>query len=320
MKVPVLSSLILLLGLSSQLPAIERPKSLDANKPKERPAQAVGQPEGIPQVDQSAWLGVLSTQVSEILSLHLGLESGVVLSYVAPDSPASKAGLLEHDILTKVDGNAINSQDTLREQILTHEPGDEVMVDIIRKGKPEELKVTLGERPQNLPQAPQGQLIPRGRLGGLDLKRFEGLNGLPQGEQLEQHLEDQMKRLEEQLREMEQRGGLKLDLKWLDNLPKPEKGGIEFDFKSSSSFKFFDEDGSVEMKRSDGGREVIVRDKAGKLLFEGPWDTPQDKAGAPEKIRERIEQMNDGNQFHFRLENVPEPDLEIPGKKQPKLE
>lgn len=320
MKVPVLSSLLLLLGLSSQLPAIERPKSLDATKPKERPAQQVGKPEAIPQV-QRAWLGVLSEQASQTLTLHLGLDAGVVLSYVAPDSPASKGGLLEHDILTKVDGNVIGNQDALREEILTHEPGDEVKVSIIRKGKPEEVKVTLGQRPQVIPQAPDRQLIPRGgKLGDLDLKRFEGLNDLPQGEQLQQHLENQMKRLEEQLRDMEQRGGLKLDLRWLDKLPKPENGGIELDFKSSSSFKFFDEHGSVEMKRSDGGREVVVRDKGGKLLFEGPWDTPQDKAGAPDDIRERIEQMNDGNQFHFRLENVPEPDLEIPDKKQPKLE
>jgi hypothetical protein len=56
------------------------------------------------------------------------------------------------------------------------------------------------------------------------------------------------------------------------------------------------------------------------MLFEGPWDTEQDKAAAPEDIRERIEGMNQGNRFHFRLDQLPEPDLEIPEEEKPELE
>jgi hypothetical protein len=130
------------------------------------------------------------------------------------------------------------------------------------------------------------------------------------------------------LRELEKAGGgqLKMDFDLLDNFDElkkqegKEKRGFNFNFKSSSSFKFLDEDGSVEMKTKDGSKEVVVRDKAGEILFEGPWDTPQDKAGAPEKIRDRIEKMNDGNRFHFRLENLPEPEMELPEPEKPELE
>ena len=95
---------------------------------------------------------------------------------------------------------------------------------------------------------------------------------------------------------------------------------FNFNFKSSSSFKFVDENGSGEMKTTEGGKEVIVKDTEGKMLFEGPWDTEQDKAAAPEGIRERIEGMNQGNRFRFQLDQLPEPDLEIPEKDKPELE
>mgnify|MGYP001342527956 CR=1 FL=1 len=113
------------------------------------------------------------------------------------------------------------------------------------------------------------------------------------GEELQRQLEGQMKKFEKQLREMERGGGpgLKLDFDLFKDLQRGNKAGggaFNFNFKSSSSFKFVDENGSVEMKTTEGGKEVIVKDAEGEMLFEGPWDTEQDKAAAPEDIRERI--------------------------------
>lgn len=346
MKVPVLSSLILLLGLSCQLSAIERPKSLDDQQPKERPEQnrllggeqedapKQGEAEAIPQVEPQpagAWLGVLSEPIDETLGVHLDLAAGCVLSYVAEDSPAAKAGLRRHDIIAQVDGGVIANQEELRDAIQGHKPGDEITLTVVSRGQKKESKVVLGERPAALPNPPGGGL-PEGlpRLGEFELDgRFPELedrlkeleNLLPGGDKLHQQLDEHMKRFEKQLRKMEQGGGkLQLDLDFLDKLPKPQKGAFNLDLKSSSSFKFFDEEGSVEMKSTDGGKEVAVRDKGGNLLFEGPWDTPQDKAAAPKEIRERIEQMHDGTRFNFRLENLPDPKMEIPEENKPKLE
>lgn len=67
--------------------------------------------------------------------------------------------------------------------------------------------------------------------------------------------------------------------------------------------------GSLEMKTTEKGKEVIVKDPKGKLIFEGPWDTEQDKAAAPEDIRERIESMS-------RLESKAEEASEIHEKHQ----
>lgn len=356
MKVPVLSSLILLLGLSPQLPAIERPKSLDDEQPKarasDRPVQGQEQkqlpgqdgknePEAIPQVDQppGAWLGVLSEPIDKTLSVHLGVKSGVVLSYVAPDSPAAKAGLQQHDIVIEVDGAAVGNQDELRDAIQGHDPGDEVSLAVVSKGEEGKRNVKLGERPVAVPQLPRGGADGGLLEGGVDrpdglqfenlddlpglrgLKDFEGL--LPGGEELQKKLEGHMKRLQNQLREMERDGaGGKLpDFELFKDLQKPHKGrAFNFNFKSSSSFKFVDDEGSVEMKTTDGGKEVVVRDPEGKILFDGPWDNKQDKAAAPENIRERVEGMNNGKRFRFRFENLPEPDVEIPEEDKPELE
>ncbi len=346
MKVPFYASLILALGLPS-LPAIERPKSLDEDKTRERVSteqskdqlkeedaevEQGNEPEAIPQVDRpaGAWLGVLSKPVGETLRVHLGVEEGVVLDYVAPGSPASKAGLGQHDIILEVDGEPIGSQDELREAIQAHQPGDKVTLAVLSKGEEGEREVEMAERPQepgNLPQGNAGRERARGFFFGLPELPKDPENLIPPGggEELQRQLEGQMKKFEKQLREMERGGGpgLKLDFDLFKDLQRGNKAGggaFNFNFKSSSSFKFVDENGSVEMKTTEGGKEVIVKDAEGEMLFEGPWDTEQDKAAAPEDIRERIEGMNQGNRFHFRLDQLPEPDLEIPEEEKPELE
>lgn len=333
--------MILLLGLSAHLPAIERPKALDEEQPNDRPAQSEAKEvqqerEAIPQQEATAWFGVLSDPADATLKAHLGLNEGVVLGYVAKGSPAAEAGFARHDILTEIDGRAIASQDDLREEIQSHKPGDKVKVAMVRKGKPEVREVTLGERPADLPAVPRAprleklpdaDALPEGAPRGRDfpelrerLKDFEKLfpNG---GDDLQRQLDEQMKNLRKHLQELEKNGGLKFDLDMFDNFEGPNENPFKFNFKASGTFKLKDNEGSVEMKMNDGGKEVEVRDNEGNLLFEGPWETDQDKAAAPPEIRERIEQLNvDGNGLRFRLENLPEPEMELPEPEEEELE
>ena len=222
------------------------------------------------------------------------------------------------------------SQDELREAIQAHKPGDKVTLEVLVQGGKGEREVEMAPRPQVEPDLPPRGGGAEGRAPGFffgDLPELPGdlENLIPGGgEDLQRQLEGHMKKFEKQLREMERGGGpgLKLDFDLFNDLQRGNKegGAFNFNFKSSSSFKFVDEHGSVEMKTTEGGKEVIVRDPGGKMLFEGPWDTEQDKAAAPEDIRERIEGMNQGNRFRFRLDQLPEPDLEIPEEDKPELE
>ena len=338
MKYPFLISLSAAFCFST-LYGIERPKALDVEQAVEdaeevdngiKEKRGEGAPRALPENKRrgAAWLGVLTKPVSETLKAHLDVEDGVVLDYVAPDSPASRSGLRQHDILLSVAGKKVSSQQDLREAIQKHNPGDKVNLEVIVQGGKGEREVEMAERPKDDPEIPRGNAGGNPPLGFLfgDLPELPGgLEGLIPGggEDFQRELEGHMKRFEKQLREMERGGGgLKLDLDLFDDFQEgnEEGGAFNFNFKSSSSVKFVDEHGSVVLKTTDGGKEVTVRDVEGEIIFEGPWDNDQDKAAAPEDIRERLEGMLQQNRFKFRLDQLPEPDVEIPGDKKPDLE
>ena len=301
------------MGICSPLFAIERPPSLDEKLPKETPENRAveveeGKAENMPQVEvRPAWLGVFSETADETLSMQLGVQGGVVLRFVAAGSPAEDAGLRVHDLLTTIDGEAIGSQDELREAVGEHKPGDEIKVGVVSRGVKAEKVLKLGERPAGLMQLQddprfQGgeQLIPGGRIE--DMKRqMEELNRLFPNGDLQKRLEGQMKELEKQFEDLEKMPGFKMERMELelDDLLKKipnQKNGFNFNMKSAGSVKLMDGEGSVEMKMRDGGKEVEVRDKEGKLLYEGPWDNPQDKAAVAPEIRERIEKLDIGGE------------------------
>ena len=55
------------------------------------------------------WLGLATVEDTEALAAQLNLQSGVglVVSYVAPDSPASKAGFQKNDLLVRFDDQSL---------------------------------------------------------------------------------------------------------------------------------------------------------------------------------------------------------------------
>jgi len=71
-------------------------------------------------------------------------------SAVLPDTAAAKAGLREGDIITAVNGQRLDANTSLRQLLLQYRPGDTVELTILRDGKEQNVKVTLGERPNNL--------------------------------------------------------------------------------------------------------------------------------------------------------------------------
>lgn len=65
---------------------------------------------------------------------------------VIPGSPADKAGLLENDIITKINGKAITADRSLIGLLSEYDPGDEIRLEIYSKGEKKEVKVILEER------------------------------------------------------------------------------------------------------------------------------------------------------------------------------
>jgi serine protease Do len=71
--------------------------------------------------------------------------SGALVSQVTPDSPASKAGLKSGDVLRKLNGNRIENGSALQLAVSQIRPGNTIELGILRDGKPETVKVTVGE-------------------------------------------------------------------------------------------------------------------------------------------------------------------------------
>lgn len=70
---------------------------------------------------------------------------GAVVSRVAPDSPAEKAGIKEGDIVVSLDGKPIKNASTLRNAVGLLSIGKKVELGVIREGKERKIKAVIGE-------------------------------------------------------------------------------------------------------------------------------------------------------------------------------
>jgi serine protease DegQ len=98
------------------------------------------------------WIGVEPQNLSKELAESLNLPkdtAGVLISGVLDGGPADKAGMKPGDVLTQVNGQAVNHVVTLLNRIAQTSPGDEVKINLLRKGKSMTLKVQVGKRPKS---------------------------------------------------------------------------------------------------------------------------------------------------------------------------
>jgi len=90
------------------------------------------------------WLGVSVQYVDERLAESFGLPNteGALVSMVVSNSPADKAGLKRGDIIITLSGRSIEDPLALIETARKAPIGRQIKIQIIRKGKPKNLKIT----------------------------------------------------------------------------------------------------------------------------------------------------------------------------------
>ncbi len=113
---------------------------------------------------ERAYLGVSMQEISDELaaSFRLPTDDGVLIARVEPGSPADEAGLrggdnqvilngetyvLGGDVVTEVDGQHVSTLEELRDEILSHKPGDTIELEVNRDGTPLTITVELGRQP-----------------------------------------------------------------------------------------------------------------------------------------------------------------------------
>jgi serine protease Do len=93
------------------------------------------------------WLGVGVAEVNadKVKELKLQAERGVLLGKVVADSPASKAGLKENDVVTEVNGQRVEGTEQFRRMIREIPAGRSVQLTIWRDGRSQNISVTVGK-------------------------------------------------------------------------------------------------------------------------------------------------------------------------------
>jgi serine protease Do len=94
-----------------------------------------------------SWLGVETREVTSDNAKELKLpgERGVVLGRIAPDSPASKSGLRENDVVTEINEQPVEGAMQFRRMIREIPAGRSVQLTVWRDGHTQKINVTLGK-------------------------------------------------------------------------------------------------------------------------------------------------------------------------------
>ena len=96
------------------------------------------------------WLGVAIQNITEDLAQSFELKSldGVIISNIIRNGPADQAGLTRGDVITRINGDAVNNVRTALTLISQAKPGSTVKISGIRRGKKFEADAIVMQRPK----------------------------------------------------------------------------------------------------------------------------------------------------------------------------
>jgi len=116
------------------------------------------------------WLGVSIQPLTPELAKSFAVQGteGVLVASVVEDSPAAKAGIKAGDLLLRYEDKAVSDPRALSSLVAGTPVGRTVEVQLVRDGKPQQLKVTIGnlaDTRQAAAETPGGSRVAWDRLG-----------------------------------------------------------------------------------------------------------------------------------------------------------
>lgn len=116
-----------------------------------------------------AWIGVGTQDLTPDLAsaMKVDARAGALVNFVAPGTPAANAHLKPGDVIASVAGKTVHDSHELIREVLAHDAGQNVNLEVLREGHRYGTQITLAARPtENVPPAPvQQQSVPQGGLG-----------------------------------------------------------------------------------------------------------------------------------------------------------
>lgn len=110
------------------------------------------------------WLGVEIQPLTPEIAEALGMDKpeGALVARVLPGSPAGDAGLERGDVVVQIDGQPVKDARDLTRKVGDLQPGDRVGLTVRRQGDQKDIRIRLGERPQDLAANQQGDHADQG--------------------------------------------------------------------------------------------------------------------------------------------------------------
>ena len=103
-----------------------------------------------------ARLGIRAESVDGQLAEYFGVSAGVLVRHVEEDTVAAAAGLRAGDVITAIDGEAVDDLRALRRRLSALDPGTSFAIAVVREGAEMSLPAELEEEAER----------PRGRRRG----------------------------------------------------------------------------------------------------------------------------------------------------------
>jgi len=269
---------------------------------------------------ERAWLGLATEEAPEALTSQLKLEPGVglVVTYVAEESPAAKAELKKNDLLIRFGDQDLVHPAQLRKLVQARKPGDKVKLTFIRGGEEQTVQISLGKI--------EGAALPEGEKPVNGWFQLHDLRDWDLGENFRDHLallrdhlgeiridkdrvqaevkrslQEAKKAVDEALRKA---GDSKEAAEWSKKLSQElERAGLRHKGKTSVTVTHSDsnstsvrtlvssdEFGTIHLQ-STPELSLTARDKDGKVLFKGPINTEEERDKVPRDLWERVEPL-----------------------------
>jgi serine protease Do len=96
------------------------------------------------------WIGISMVELNPELAKHIGLPpatQGIVIAQVMQNSPAYRAGLMQGDVIQKVDGKLVQKAEAMQEIVRAKPLNTTISIGILRNGHPVEVGLTSEQLP-----------------------------------------------------------------------------------------------------------------------------------------------------------------------------
>jgi serine protease Do len=231
------------------------------------------------------FLGVETSEMPRVLSEQMDLPRGfgVVVDYVVPNGPAAAAGLQASDIIRMLNDQQIVDPSQLGKLVRSFAEGTSVDLTLLRKGKEVKVSVKLGKKDVPVGHGPFG-LEQEWNFDDLDKMKFDfKAPDMSAVREAVARAKDQAMRARDEAQRAVR--GLRI-VTTDDGLTKSTRIDL-----GKATITFSDDQGELKMESVDGVKMLTAKDAQGKVLYNGPIDTEEERATLPANVRQRFEKL-----------------------------